>query len=300
MEREQLITKWLDNELSEVELQEFKRLEDYEDLVRIAETTKQLVPPAYKATQEYERLQTSLDTKKKSGIIYLKPFLKVAAILILFAGIYYATTLSQQTVEVTTAIAQKEVVTLPDNSIVTINAMSDLYYDPATWDEFRAVTLDGEAYFQVAKGATFSVETSNGVISVLGTQFNVRNRDDKFEVYCYEGSVQVDTGEHTVILKPGDRFRESVKIASTNTSTALSQPSWIVNETSFEKTPLGEVLKEFERHYNVTVSLDKEVENLLFTGTFTHLDMEIALKSISLPFNLSHKKQGNKVTLSRD
>ncbi len=300
MEREQLISKWLDDELSQKELQDFKNLEDYKDLVRISEATKQLQPPVYNTTKEYERLRKKLDIDKSYGVRYLKPFLKVAAILILFAGIYYATTLPQKTIEVTTAIAQKEVITLPDNSIVTINAKSDFYYNPATWDELRAVSLDGEAYFKVAKGATFRVETSNGVISVLGTQFNVRNRNGKLEVYCYEGSVQVDTGDQTVILQPGDRFRESVKIKNTSSQLKMSQPSWIDNETSFEKTPLKEVLLEFERQYGVNVIVDKELENAIYTGTFTHTDMNIALKSISLPFNLSYKKQGNKVILSRD
>ena len=300
MEREQLISKWLDNELSEAELQAFKSLEDYDDLVRIAETTKQLEPPVYHTPGEYKRLRKTLDTNKKSVIIYLKPLLKIAAVLLLFASIYYATTSTQKTVNLQTDIAQKEVITLPDNSVVTVNAMTTLYYDPTTWDDNRAVTLDGEAYFQVAKGATFSVETPNGLVSVLGTQFNVRNRDDKFEVYCYEGSVQVETATKTVILKPGDRFRESVKISSNTPQSTTLQPSWVRDETSFEKTPLKEVLKEFERHYDVSVTVDKEVENVLFTGSFTHTNMKIALKSISLPFNLSHKKQGNKVTLSRD
>ena len=35
MDREKLISKWLDNDLNDQELQEFKALDDYNDLVRL-------------------------------------------------------------------------------------------------------------------------------------------------------------------------------------------------------------------------------------------------------------------------
>jgi ferric-dicitrate binding protein FerR (iron transport regulator) len=51
-----------------------------------------------------------------------------------------------------------------------------------------ALTLE-EAYFQVKKGQTFSVNTTDGVVKVLGTHFNVKQRKNYFEVNCFEGLV---------------------------------------------------------------------------------------------------------------
>ena len=36
MEREYLISKWLDNDLNDQELEAFKKLEDYNDLVKLS------------------------------------------------------------------------------------------------------------------------------------------------------------------------------------------------------------------------------------------------------------------------
>ena len=46
------------------------------------------------------------------------------------------------------------------------------------WKNERSVNLDGEGFFKVAKGSKFDVETSAGTVSVVGTQFNVKNRKD--------------------------------------------------------------------------------------------------------------------------
>ncbi|AWH75466.1 anti-sigma factor [Dokdonia sp. Dokd-P16] len=299
MEKEQLISKWLDNELSESELQAFKNLEEYDDYTRISDTVKHLEIPTYNVDKQLEALHTRVNAKK-SKVIALKPFLRVAAVLILFIGVYYALSLRSSSSDHYTQTAQKESITLPDNSTVMLNAMSSLTYDKDTWEAQRNVSLEGEAYFKVAKGTTFNVKTSNGTVTVLGTQFNIKNRDEYFDVICYEGSVKVTTTTQEVILKAGDRFRESVLITGTTIPSTPKSPSWIRNESSFEKTPLREVIAELERQYQVHVNVDEVFAQELYTGTFTHDNIDIALKSISLPFNLTYTKEEKKVTLARD
>jgi ferric-dicitrate binding protein FerR (iron transport regulator) len=57
-----------------------------------------------------------------------------------------------------------------------LNAASKLSFNEKKWADQRALTLEGEAFFKVQKGQTFSVNTTAGVITVLGTQFNVKER----------------------------------------------------------------------------------------------------------------------------
>lgn len=299
MEKTELIRKWLDNELTDKELKAFQSLEDHEDLIKISKATKRFETSDYDVKAELGRLNNRISTKT-SKVIFLKPFLRVAAILVLFVGIYFSTSLFSKNTEIHTLIAQKETITLPDNSTVVLNAVSNLAYDKNSWQDKRSVTLSGEAYFKVAKGSTFSVQTSNGVISVLGTEFNIQNRDNHFEVVCYEGSVKVQTADKEVILKSGDRFRESKLVKASSNSLLTKEPSWTRNESSFEKTPFKEVISEFERQYSVKITTDTNLANKLFTGSFTHEDLNIAIMSISLPFNLSYTREGNEVTLSRD
>jgi len=66
-------------------------------------------------------------------------------------------------------------VTLPDGTIVKLNAGTVLTYPTIFAKDKREVTLVGEAYFEVAKRKDhpFVVQTKNQQVQVLGTHFNI-------------------------------------------------------------------------------------------------------------------------------
>lgn len=151
------------------------------------------------------------------------------------------------------------------------------------------MTLEGEGFFKVAKGSKFEVETSAGTVSVLGTAFNVKNRKDYFEVVCYEGSVKVESSQKISKLLPGQMFRILNGIASNQTVAEENVPTWQADESTFKSVPFSEVIGEFERQYNVSVTISNVNTSQLFTGTFTHNDISLALKSITIPLNLTYQ-----------
>ncbi|MBQ0740845.1 FecR domain-containing protein, partial [Aquimarina celericrescens] len=85
---------------------------------------------------------------------------------------------------------------LPDGSFVDLNAGSELTHQRFFWSQNREITLQGEGYFKVTSGTNFTVTTSLGKIEVLGTQFNIKEREKLFEVNCYEGRVKVSTNNN--------------------------------------------------------------------------------------------------------
>ena len=113
---------------------------------------------------------------------WAKQLIKIAAILAISFSVYYYTTTLDTTI--TTLAAQKTTIDLPDASHVSLNALSSLTFNKKDWDDERDITLNGEAYFKVAKGERFTVNTSSGIVTVLGTQFNIKQRDNLFEVVC--------------------------------------------------------------------------------------------------------------------
>jgi ferric-dicitrate binding protein FerR (iron transport regulator) len=141
------------------------------------------------------------------------------------------------------------------------------------------------------------VNTSNGTVTVVGTQFNVKSRKHYFEVICFQGIVNVKTkGRENKLLK-GMTLRIINKVMSLD-SVNGAQPKWLNNISSFKSVPLSEVLDEFERQYNVIIQTDKVDTQRLFTGGFTQKDLDQALNSITIPFNLSYKKDNsNKIIL---
>ena len=99
---------------------------------------------------------------------------------------------SKDLTTIETMASEKTTVTLPDNSTAQLNSKSEISYSEKKWDKKRTVNLKGEAYFKVAKGSKFDVKTTAGIVSVHGTQFNVKNRKNYFEVKCFEGLVGVE------------------------------------------------------------------------------------------------------------
>lgn len=298
MKREELIQKWLDHSLTPQELEAFKQLEDYEELAKMNDALQYFKAPDVDTRTAYNTVITQKKNTTKSTS-WFKPLLKIAAILVIGFGAYMYATLPTLTTFKTVA-ANKTLVDLPDTSAVTLNAVSSLSFDKDSWDEERKVNLEGEAYFKVAKGVTFSVITDSGVVTVLGTQFNVKQRNDLFEVFCYEGSVKVTHNNTAIVLTPGQRYLILNGKESRYEKEELTAPTWIHNESSFKSLPLRMVIQEFERQYDVTVDA-KNVDTLqVFTGSFTHTDIDMALKSITLPSGSTYQKKQNSIILKRD
>ncbi len=153
--------------------------------------------------------------------------------------------------------------------------------------------LVSEAYFKVEKGSQFDVVTWLGKVSVLGTQFNVKQRVNYFEVICYEGLVSVSYKGKEIKLPAGKTFK-LIDGAVVEGETKDSVPSWAEkNMSSFKSVPYSEVIKEFERQYNIKVETNSIDAEQLFTGSFTNNDEELALKSITLPLQLKFNKTNN-------
>jgi transmembrane sensor len=242
MKREELIQKWLDHALTPQELEAFKQLEDYEELTKMDNALQYFKVPEANVEAAYATVQSKRKNTSKPTS-WLKPLLKIAAILVIGFGAYmYASIPNLTTVE--TLVANKILIELPDASAVTLNSVSNLSYNKDAWNEQREVNLKGEAYFKVAKGATFNVVTEDGVITVLGTQFNVKQRNDLFEVFCYEGSVKVSHNDTSVVLKRGERYLILDGKQIRNEKEMLKEPTWIRNESSFKSLPLRIVIQE--------------------------------------------------------
>ncbi len=299
MDRETLISKWLDNDLNDQEFEAFKKLEDYNDLVKLSNSVQAFRAEDYNTAQELSSVLATIkgDIRQKQSH-WIKPFMRVAAILAICFSLYYYTTTLDTTI--ITEMAQKTMVELPDASSVSLNAKSLLVFNEKSWHDNRKVELEGEAFFKVAKGSSFNVITKTGTVTVYGTQFNVKQRNNYFEVICYEGLVGVTYNSQETKLKPGDSFLiiNGKKFAKEKEKRLT--PSWLNNESQFKSMPYKTIITEFERQYNVDITLIGIDSDQLFTGNFTHDSIDVALKSITLPLGLTYSKSNNNITLKRE
>jgi transmembrane sensor len=298
MGNREYIEKWLNGTLSDEEKLVFEQTEEFKLLARLSTALPQFKAPDFDVQGEFQRLQANKlsDKGKVITMAWIKPLLRVAAVLLLMAASYFIF-LSNPDTTVSTLASEKTELSLPDASEVMLNASSQLTYRTKDWEENRQVTLVGEAYFKVAKGSRFDVETEAGMVTVLGTQFNVKVRKNYFEVICYEGLVQVKSRQKEVKLKPGKMLRIINGVVAVAERTAEVSPAWLTQESAFESVPIAEVFAEFERQYNITITTKNVNTDQLFTGRFVHSDISLALKSISIPLDLTYEIDEAKKTV---
>ena len=261
------------------------------------ELFSQLKPSYYKSKEDVwaslEKTITDDQTVQKTNTIrfvWLK-YSAAASILIaiglgLFARLYTTT--------VDVPAEQNSQHTLPDGSIVFLNAESSINYHPYWWSFNREVELNGEAFFEVEKGETFSVLSSMGSVEVLGTSFNIYNRDQTYTVYCKTGKVRVQNQHaNEVILKPG-QFTNAESLARQTTEDLNSEQimSWRLNKFLYNTTPLTKVLEDFERHYGIRIDVQmNNINELHYTGLFKRdIGAEKALEIVSFSFDLIIEK----------
>jgi len=298
MNKEYLVKKWLSDELTDAEREAFEQLDDFQLHKDILDNAAQFKSSGFSQMDSFDTFSKRLNevAKPVRKMNWVKPLLRIASVFVIGFSIYYFF-LFNDVVEVQTLASEKTTIELPDASTVIVNAMSEVRYSKRKWQQKRELKLQGEAFFDVAKGSKFSVITSEGTVSVLGTQFNIKQRGNYFEVECFEGIVKVTSQNTSEQLKAGDRYRFSNGQASLG-KTLYQQPQWTKNVSSFDRIPIFEVIAELERQYNIEVEMDKVQTERLFTGGFVHDNLENALKSIGEPLDLDYAiEAGNHVRL---
>jgi len=288
MKKDHTLAKWLNDDLSEKELAEFKASPDFEKYQKIKNYTAHLEVDDF---DEDVMLSNILQQKKatpKVVPLYKKWIFRAAAIFVLALGIAFA--MKNFIPETQTAnFGEKTTFTLPDNSEVVLNSDSEISYKKWNWNSNRHLKLKGDAYFRVSKGRRFEVQTVLGKVSVLGTQFNVKVRKNRFDVMCYEGRVKVNYSNTQIILTHGQSvtFENGKQL---NNSINSSKPEWMDNQICFYKENIKSLLDEVQRQYNITTVLNTKDTNALFTGKLPTKDLDVALQIISTTYHLEVKK----------
>ena len=242
--------------------------------------------------------RSSPQTQAKSAKIIFSNWtsLSIAASVVLLIGFGLFANLYTTTIKV--APGEFRTYTLPDGSEVHLNAESTISYAPYWWNINRGVQLEGEAFFEVAKGNKFSVHSDLGTTEVLGTTFNILARNDEYQVYCVTGKVKVssDLSNH-VILKPG----EFVKLDRTGLLNPIDEVaeesilSWRLNKFIYNTTPLTKVFEDVERHYNIRINLNIDnIDQYHYTALFKRsATVEETLEIICHSFDLTFEKDSD-------
>ena len=198
-----------------------------------------------------------------------------------------------------TKFGQKQTIILPDGSKVILNANSRLEIK-SEWSDVvnREVSLTGEAFFEVEKKPTtkqkFVVHTNSLDVVVLGTRFNVNNRNVNTKVVLTEGSVKLEVKNADLVTKDllmqvGDlvEFSKQDKTLSKRNVNTEIYSSWKDNKLIFNDTPLSEIAALIKENYGLVVRFqDVQIAKRKISGTIPSENLKILLASLETIFNV--------------
>ena len=298
MEENYDLAKWLAGEMTDEELKSFQQSSQYNTYSKIKQYSSQLETPTFDEEKIYKNIIKNSKNKAKIVPITKNWIFRIAAIFVIGFGI----SLLYQNYNLVTQTAANGIKTdflLPDNSQVTLNSGSKIDFKKWNWDNNRELKLDGEAYFRVAKGKKFEVQTNLGTVTVLGTHFDVKARENKFFVSCYQGRVKVNYKTTQIILTHG----QSVVFENgkqTNFTSENAQPEWIENTIAFHKENLPNIIAEIQRQYNIFIEINANYSEELFTGKIPTNNLDVALQIIATTYHLKPKKiASNKIIFEK-
>jgi transmembrane sensor len=196
-----------------------------------------------------------------------------------------------------TAVGEVKSFSLPDRSVVFLNAESRLSVHYS--DTVRRVVLhSGEAVFEVASDVErpFVVACGTTIVTALGTKFAVSRRSEQTVVTLIEGHVVVagqrnvsgnqaplrparPGGRATVALTPGERLtvNDTGGSAVTRLDPAQVAP-WRHRRLVFESERLADVAAAFNRFNEPLIHVDGEaLRELRISGVFDANDPESLL-----------------------
>jgi ferric-dicitrate binding protein FerR (iron transport regulator) len=342
LEDERFLLEWLKNHPASIK--------DFNDFRRIWNMSKLAGTMEEDAIElEWMQLRERINSSKgktvemSRGFWYWLP--RVAAVFLLGAMVSFAasylylnTNSSELTYhEINTPPGAKSKVTLPDGTIIWLNAGSNLRYSSAFGEKDRKVHLIGEAYFDVFNNPSqvFLVKTSELNIKAYGTAFNVKSYPEEgtIETTLIEGSIGVtrtsfeQKNNDEVILKPNQRvvyYRKNRNLEEVETveKNDLQEAAPVKREeqkltyliskgietkeyTSWKDGTLfitSETLKELavrlERKYDVQIHFESEaLKNLKFTGSLENETVEQVIHAIGIAAKINYKIEDRDIWL---
>ncbi len=204
----------------------------------------------------------------------------------------------------TTPIGGQYKIKLPDGTYVWLNAASSIRYPVAFDDKERAVTVTGEAYFEVARDAKrkFLVNLNGSVTEVLGTDFNVKGYPDEEEVMITlaEGSVKVSgANANGKILKPGqqagwDNKTGKIIVAKADVETALA---WKNGLFQFNGENIEKIMHMLGKWYGVEVAYADKIPAGHYSGVVSRSSNLSKVLKILEESGLHFSLEGKKLTV---
>ena len=246
--------------------------------------------------------QKSAGSKEQQSILFIAVRVAAAAVLILglIFGIRFLPGMSYK--KIATQESHAEII-LPDSTVITLNAWSEIKYPRKFKKKNREVSFKGEAFFEVKPDKTrpFRIKTSELNIEVLGTSFNVNSygKANEKEIVVTTGKVAVNLLEDEskkIILQAGDKgaFQKDSETLVKKLNNDINYAAWKTRKLVFINESFGEIIKTIEKvYFKKMVVTNHALLDCRITATFDQLSYEAVLSILESTLDLRTEKKGD-------
>ncbi len=268
--------------------------------------------------QVWRDVQQQTWRNNKSTMIKLRQWYWVAASVagLLLMGAYWFFYVAAPTVY-QTAYGETKAIMLSDSTEITLNANSTLTCQ-SDYDTHREVWLKGEAFFEVrhieknVKGSPekeaikFVVHANDLAVEVMGTSFNVNNRNKKTQVVLNTGKVRLKAAspdhqqQKLLSMQPGDMvevFEDNIEIKK-KVVDPMVYSSWKDNKMVCNETPLAKVAHVIRDTYGKQLMFaNPALSEKEITGTLPTNNLNLLLDVLAESLQLDIQQQADTILI---
>lgn len=200
-------------------------------------------------------------------------------------------------------------IVLEDSTVVWLNSETQLIYPEKFAENERRVIVKGEAFFKVAHESNrpFKVETDGQLVTVHGTQFNVKSykEDKKILTTLLEGSISLSQkgNNSEVLLSPGHQSQFDKQTSSMNVKSVNAEmvASWRLGKFVFENQTLEEIMQELSRWYSFEYDFaNADLKKIEFMGSIPRYSkFTTALTILEKSGGIRFKVHGNHLMVTK-
>ncbi len=253
-------------------------------------------------------IQLNSDNKNRPSKFLIGWKAAAAVVVLMVSSFLLYSYFSKPSEIVVTANAGNIEQVLPDGSVVSLHAGSQITYPEKFTANSRNVELKGEAYFKVSHDKTrpFIVASGDARVEVLGTEFNVNTKSPagNMEVVLTSGKISIyyrEKPKDNVLLSPGEKA-ELIADQRFIRKTENSDPNYMAWKTRvlvFDNETLGQVIKTLQNVYQTPVMLsDQKLSNCRVTASFNEQSLESVLEVLKKTLDLQVKIDGKNINIS--
>lgn len=176
---------------------------------------------------------------------------------------------------------------LADGSRVMMNAGSSISYRVPFDRSLRELTLQGEAFFEIAHAETpFEVVVGEVRVRVYGTRFNIRQTTGgHISTVLVEGSVGMHLPDGRELrMEPDERisFDRTTGIVTVQHVDANEYVAWLDGRFKYTDAPLAEVLDDLTKWYGVRLGCPDAGDARLTLDMSRQTDLKSMLSDLEL------------------